>query len=72
MITHDTPDSSHIARLQYDETSSQLIIEFRNGKKYSYSDVPYEIWNDFIESPSAGKYFSANIRGKYQEKNITV
>ncbi len=66
MITHDTPESSNIARLSYDEENSTLTVEFRNGKRYSYLDVHYETWNEFISAPSAGKFFNQHIQGKYK------
>lgn len=66
MITHDTPESSNIARLSYNEETSTLTVEFRNGKRYYYLEVPYDTWNEFISAPSAGKFFNQYIQGKYK------
>lgn len=66
MIQHDTPNSSNISRILYDDQKAELVIEFRKGRPYRYSDVPPEIWNDFVAAPSAGKYFAQYIKGQYK------
>jgi hypothetical protein len=70
MITHDTPTSSNIARLKYDDKQGILDVEFRSGKTYRYSNVPYDIWNAFISAPSAGKFFNSTIKGVYKESQV--
>lgn len=70
MLTHDTPHSSNIARLNYNDDKGELMIEFRSGKFYRYHDVPYETWNKLIEAPSAGQFFNANIKGKFKEELV--
>jgi hypothetical protein len=65
MTVHDTPNSSNIARIKYDAEAGQLHVEFRTRKTYVYEDVPPEIWNQFVSSESAGKFFASNIKGKY-------
>lgn len=70
MITHDTPTSSNIARLQYDPDTAVLRVEFRSGKTYAYSDVPYDVFNVFQSAPSAGKFFASTIKGVYKEKQV--
>lgn len=67
MIIHDTPDSSNIARLNYNPDNGILMIEFRSGKNYSYADVPYETFNQMKEAPSAGKFFNSNIKSVYRQ-----
>lgn len=67
MITHDTPTSSNIARMKYDPATAVLSIEFRSGKTYSYADVPYDVFNNFIAAPSAGRFFNSTIKGVYKE-----
>lgn len=68
MTTHDTPTSTNIARLKYDEQTAELHVEFRSGKTYVYAEVPYDIWNAFISAPSAGKFFNSTIKGVYKER----
>jgi hypothetical protein len=70
MITHDTPTSSNIARIQYDAETAVLKVEFRSGKTYSYADVPMDIVNAFVSAPSAGKFLNSTIKGVYKESQV--
>ena len=70
MITHDTPNSSNISRLNYDDEKSMLMIEFRSGKMYRYHDVDSATWNKLIEAPSAGRFFNNEIKGKFKEELV--
>lgn len=70
MTQHDTPNSSHIARLKYNPDTAELDIEFRNGKTYRYYELPYDIFNAFVAAPSAGKFLNSTIRGVYKEKQV--
>jgi hypothetical protein len=64
-------DSSMIASIGYDKTNSIIEIEFkRNHQVWHYYDVPEYVWYEFESASSVGKYFHANIRGKYQENRI--
>jgi hypothetical protein len=70
MITHDTPNSTNIARLKYDEQTRHLDIEFRSGKTYRYLNVPMDVWNDFTQAPSAGFFFTKRIRDQYKQEKL--
>lgn len=66
MITHDTPNSSNIDQLRYDDQRGQMYIKFKNGRTYKYNDVPYDVWNQFISAPSIGKFFYSTIKDVYK------
>jgi hypothetical protein len=70
MITHDTPTSTNIARLLYDQDAGVLKIEFRSGKIYEYEDVSYDLWNQFTTAPSAGKFFNERIKNAYKGRPV--
>jgi hypothetical protein len=57
--------SSMISSAEYDEETQDLDIYFPNGKIYRFSLVPLEIVEGFKNASSQGKYFNANIKGKY-------
>lgn len=61
----ETPESSSIARFCYDEGKRVLIVEFKHGGVYSYSDVPQVIFEQMISAPSKGSFFLENIRDAY-------
>ena len=59
-------ESSNITSIGYDEKNKLLEVEFISSGLYEYSNVEKEIYNFFLSSPSKGKYFFKNIKGKYQ------
>lgn len=50
-----------------DDEFGTLTVYFKNGKEYVYEEVPWELVRDFKNSDSAGKFYSANIKGKFVE-----
>jgi hypothetical protein len=66
-----TVDSSMLSSIGYDSSTSTLEVEFKNnGIVWQYHDVPEDIYNDLMAADSAGKYFLANIKGKYSESKV--
>lgn len=47
-----------------------LTIEFKGGQRYKYENVSLEEFDNFVNAESGGKYFSAEIRGKYETEKI--
>jgi len=62
--------SSLIKAIGYDEDTEKLTVEFKNGGKYAYSGVSEQIWNNFRNSPSVGKFFMANIKGNHPYESL--
>ena len=58
-------DSSVIRYAIYDNLGD-LIIGFTSGKSYIYFDVPKNVWREFADAESQGKYFNKNIRNSYE------
>jgi len=49
-----------------------LEVEFlRGGNVYQYTEVSPEKANDFVNAPSVGKYFLANIKDKFPTTKAT-
>lgn len=71
--SHRTPiaHSSVIASVGYDAISRTLDIEFRDGDVYQYDNVPSYVYDELIETRSAGQYFTYYIRGQYTTRKIT-
>ena len=57
-------DSAMISEMSYSQDASTLIVTFRKGGKYLYSDVSSCIWKSLVAetTESIGRYFHANIR----------
>ena len=62
----ETPESSNIARFDYDTDSSVLIVEFLKGGTYNYYDVPVVIFEQMRAAPSKGQFLAQNIKGVYR------
>ena len=58
--------SSLIKAVGYDPEKEELHVEFHKGGEYVYQGVPQAIAMSFERSPSVGRYFLNNIKGKYE------
>jgi hypothetical protein len=48
-----------------------LDVQFRmNDAMYRYKDVPISIMLEMIQAESKGKYFTQNIKGKYEYEKL--
>jgi hypothetical protein len=64
--------SSDLASIGYDPASQTLEIEFKATGVYHYFSVPADIYESLRTTPSPGKFFLANIKGKFAwEKTST-
>src|ERR1700730_5580328 len=70
---HGTPEersgrfqvSSTITSVEYDDDARELDITFTSGKTYRYFNVPLEIYAEFLDAGSKGKFFNDNIKGAF-------
>jgi hypothetical protein len=63
-------ESSNLKLTEYDTSESKLIVEFKNGQRYEYEDVPHNIYAQFRLSESQGKFFNTSISKKYKYKKL--
>tara|TARA_R100000697_G_scaffold37588_1_gene49745 strand:- start:633 stop:881 length:249 start_codon:yes stop_codon:yes gene_type:complete len=64
-------DSTNLKYSEYDTTTQELIMEFKKGGKYSYSDVPLKEFTKMRKAESQGSYFSKNISKNYKYKKLS-
>jgi len=64
-------DSSNLKTSEYNTKTSELIIEFKKGGKYSYEKVPIGIFTKMRLAESQGSYFSKNISKSYKYKKVS-
>jgi len=50
--------------------TSQLFIQFTNGRCFMYSEVPIEILEEAKNAESIGKFYHKNIKGQYTDEPI--
>ena len=58
-------DSTAISDIDYDAERSKLLVRFISGERYVYVGVPGEVHRCFVEADSKGRFFQAEIRGRY-------
>lgn len=49
-----------------------LILKFKNGGHYRYSNIPAAIYHEFLNAESHGKYFYANIKSKFLTEKLDL
>ena len=62
--------SSNIKKTEYDTITKKLIVEFNNGAKYEYDEVPHQLYTQFRMSESQGKFFSSKIAKTFKYKKL--
>ncbi len=66
----DTPESSNIARFDYNEKSRILTVEFKNGGRYNYYDVPAHVFEGMKSASSKGQFLAQNVKGFYRYARV--
>jgi hypothetical protein len=56
--------SSLIKHTQYNPEDKELLIVFKNGQQYLYSEVTDEEYQNFCKAESQGSFFAKNFRTK--------
>jgi hypothetical protein len=62
--------SSNIKSTEYDTESKDLVVEFNNGAKYKYNNVPHQVYTKFRLAESQGKFFTTDIAKQYSYKKV--
>ena len=62
--------SSNIKSTEYDTESKELVVEFNNGAKYKYDNVPHQVYTKFRLAESQGKLFTTDIAKQYSYKKV--
>jgi hypothetical protein len=63
-------DSTTIIKSTYDTESKEMMVEFKNGTKYQYQEVPHSIYTKFRMAESQGKFFSNDIAKKFKYSKL--
>lgn len=64
--------SSNIKGIDHipDGDSGTLLVEFNSGDKWAYDGVAEDVYQKFRTAESAGKFYHAEVRGKYASRKI--
>lgn len=64
-IKTEPVDSTNLAAIGYDASTKTLQVDFKNGRRYQYPNVPPETFAEFKAAASVGKYFAAHIKSEF-------
>jgi len=62
--------SSFITNVSWDDDTETLLVQFISGTTWLYHDVPQEMYNRLVRSPSVGQFFNKNRGDKYPSELI--
>ncbi len=62
--------SSNIKKTEYDTETKKLVVEFNNGLKYEYEEVPHQSYTQFRRAESQGQFFTTDISKKFKYKKL--
>ena len=62
--------SSNIRKTEYDTETKKLLVEFNNGTRYEYDEVPHQTYTKFRKSESQGKFFTTEISKAFKYKKL--
>ena len=63
---HYFRDSSVLDMCIFDANKSDLLVIFKSKAAWLYKKVPENVYREFIEAHSSGKFFNDNIRNTYE------
>jgi hypothetical protein len=64
-----TVDSSFIEAIAYFPLAWVMEVRMKNGKRYTFMNVPPEVHKAFMESPSKGNFFNVIVRRYYTKSS---
>lgn len=62
--------SSNLAEVGYDYELETLEVQFTHGGVYQYFNVPPFMHDRLMSADSLGRFFNAEIKGRYPEAKI--
>ncbi len=77
MVTLDKFDcttvsrSSFVKRVCYERSNAYMVI-LLGSTYYHYCGIPSAVVRDLLSAESAGRYYNAAIKGRYDCRNATI
>ena len=62
--------SRNISQITYDADLQEMVISFRSGAVYRYSEVPGDVAAGFSQSLSANDYLKAFVESSFRYERI--
>ncbi len=70
-VSYTVVESSNVHSVGYRVSDKTLFVKFKSekrgyeGSRYTFYSVPSDIYLGLLNAASKGKYFAANVKGKY-------
>lgn len=64
-------DSSNLRSVGYSSDRRVLAIEFGSGLVLHYDNVPAELFEEFGQAESRGRFYAHRIKGKFPARTMT-
>lgn len=64
-------ESTCVANVDYDLENEILTIEFQYRGTYAYKGVPLDLYVDFEQSSSRGRYFNFYVRDQFSYERVS-
>lgn len=71
-ISFNNVESSQMSGIGHDPATNTLAIKFNTGSMYHYDGVSPELYEQFLAAESKGKFFGANVKGKFGYRKIAA
>ncbi len=62
--------STEIEWIGYEAKRNMLQVEFIVGGIYQYDNVPFSVYENFLNAPSYGCFFDSEIKGQYPYRKV--
>jgi hypothetical protein len=62
----NTPESTTVTRFDYQTDRRILLVEFKDGGRYQYYDVPGHVFEQMKAAASKGQFLAQKIKGAYR------
>lgn len=63
-------DSGHIDGAKYDARERRATVRFKNGYVYEVHGMSQEEYNQFMDAPSQGEHYHANVKNNFHVERI--
>jgi hypothetical protein len=63
-------NSSHVQKVEYNDEGKSLRVEYQNGRVYTFSNVPAEVYEELVLAPSVGKFLNEFVYNKYDSARV--
>ena len=71
MLTATPLKSTMLNCASYESKTQTLVLEYNKGNDlWYYSKVPFHVFEGLLAAESTGKYFLAEIKGKYEGRKV--